>query len=278
MSIWLSYTKDRVAGNGVLQFGGSVGVRSLVLGARVSSCDRHLMEYAIHVVGSEPGAALVTMYEAQGAIINLRVQQRLTMMSGNRASIVLVKSGTLAFDARLQVGGRQILDFFMPGDVIPQDALTYSSSLSARALTPTSLLSLDRRNTEFSGDSVIGEFLLAQLESQLERANIHRLMIGRLGSEARLVSFLLMLARRMRRSPEGGWRIHVPMSRADIADHLALNPDTVSRLMSRLESKGLIARTGRHTIEIDDWAALALLTPAAEWIRGRSTYPQSRVA
>lgn len=41
-----------------------------------------------------------------------------------------------------------------------------------------------------------------------------------------------------------------PLTRNDMADFLALNADTLSRIMSRLKSKGLIAAIGRRRLII----------------------------
>ena len=51
------------------------------------------------------------------------------------------------------------------------------------------------------------------------------------------------------------------MSRDDIADHLVMNPDTVSRLMMRLAGKGLLERINRHSVKLLDVAQLGARTP-----------------
>lgn len=53
------------------------------------------------------------------------------------------------------------------------------------------------------------------------------------------------------------------MSRNDIADYLALNADTLSRIMSRLKARGLIAQTGRSRIVVPNWKSLCEESPVA---------------
>ncbi len=51
------------------------------------------------------------------------------------------------------------------------------------------------------------------------------------------------------------------MSRDDIADYVAVNHDTLSRVMMRLETLGLIQRINRHTVRIANIEKLSQLTP-----------------
>ena len=55
----------------------------------------------------------------------------------------------------------------------------------------------------------------------------------------------------------------LPFNRKDIADYLGLNPDTLSRIMSRLKAAGLIAHSERNRAVVRDFPALAARSPAA---------------
>jgi CRP/FNR family transcriptional regulator len=55
----------------------------------------------------------------------------------------------------------------------------------------------------------------------------------------------------------------LPFSRRDIAAYLGLNPDTLSRIMSRFRGV-LFSHTDRNRIVVRDFAALAARTPAAK--------------
>lgn len=67
-------------------------------------------------------------------------------------------------------------------------------------------------------------------------------MLGRKTAEERIASFLLDLFRRMGKADS----VWLPMSRTDIADHLGLTMDTVSRGFSHLKSEGIIALENSH--------------------------------
>ena len=78
------------------------------------------------------------------------------------------------------------------------------------------------------------------------------LLLGRKSAEERVVSFLLAVHRKY----GSGNTIELPMSRLDMADYLGLTIETVSRMMTGLTRRGLIAATGRHTIALRRIGAL----------------------
>jgi CRP/FNR family transcriptional regulator len=55
----------------------------------------------------------------------------------------------------------------------------------------------------------------------------------------------------------------LPFNRKDVAAYLGLNPDTLSRIMSRFRGV-LFNHTNRSRIVVRDFAALAARTPAAK--------------
>ena len=82
-------------------------------------------------------------------------------------------------------------------------------------------------------------------------------LLARKSAEERVASFLLSLARR--RGDDAADVIELPMTRLDMADYLGLTIETVSRIMTRLTKRGVIAAAGRHQIEIRRPASLSAL-------------------
>ena len=64
--------------------------------------------------------------------------------------------------------------------------------------------------------------------------------LGRKSAKERLVSFLLALAARVAADDDADSLLPLPMSRAEIADHLGLTVETVSRTFTALCKAGLI--------------------------------------
>jgi CRP-like cAMP-binding protein len=184
--------------------------------------------------------------EPQGEHIDLRPHQRLLHSDASR-DLIAVLEGTLAIEAVLPNGRRQILEFLLPGDMVTTTSLPLPpifSAVSIRAMTKASAVCLDHRATA-RAESVPEEYwemLFAQMQTQLARANAHRLMIGHLDTTSRVASFLLSIALRTCGATQSNLQFALPMSRDDIADYLAMNSDTLSRIMMRFEALTLIKR------------------------------------
>lgn len=198
--------------------------------------------------------------------IALRAQQRLARAAVSLGTTYLVLEGVLAIDVVACGGQRQITDFLASGDVVPPCVFLAPNTVSIRAITG-SVLGGQETLEESEGQprggpqSAANEALFFPMAAQLARGTINQIMIGTLDSEPRVASFLLIHAMRS----FGGWQANrllpLPMSRDDIADHLAMNRDTLSRIMMRFETLGLLERVNRHTIRILDFDNLTRLVP-----------------
>jgi CRP-like cAMP-binding protein len=207
-------------------------------------------------------ASLSCVPAASEEPILLRPQQRLTRTVISSRRPLAVREGVLAIDIVPGNRQRQILDFLMPGDLVPTSEYLCSGEVSIRALTAASMIRPHTEETTRPDTGPQGwEVLFGQLQSQLARTNIHQLAIGHHDAESRAATFLFGLTLRSKGIARAGMRLALPMSRQDIADYLAMNPDTLSRIMMRFETIGVIERINRHAIRIADIQRLGLLTP-----------------
>ena len=78
---------------------------------------------------------------------------------------------------------------------------------------------------------------MAATLASLDRAHDHMVLLGRKTAQEKIASFLLEMARRLAKSDH----FDLPMQRADIADHLGLTIETVSRTLTQLGRAGLIS-------------------------------------
>ncbi len=171
-------------------------------------------------------------------------------------------AGVLAFETVPPGGRRQVLDFLMPGDVIPTVVATGTPSYHIRAVTRASLRGYDSSCPPGTQDNPLQERdMLGRMCAHLARRNLHDIMIGQLEAEARAASFLIALAIRTHGALLPACHLALPMSRDDIADYLVINPDTLSRIMTRFETLGAIERHSRHAVTIVDPRRLLQRTP-----------------
>ena len=198
----------------------------------------------------------------QGDCLHLRPQQRVPLPPAN--TVIVLREGMLAIDAMPAKGKLQVLDFLMAGDVVSASTVLATPGVSLRAITSVSLVSLDPLAADRAApDHEFWTFLIAQCFNQLTRVNVHQLMIGRLETEPRVVSFILGLALRNAREDTQEISVALPMSRTDIANYLVINCDTLSRTMMRLCDCGVIERVSRHAVRVIDLDALRKKSPLA---------------
>jgi CRP/FNR family transcriptional regulator len=177
--------------------------------------------------------------------------QRYVWTAADSSSVVVVTKGVLAVDVTIPKLPRQILDFLIPGDKAPTALAASPRYLSLRAITDAALSRVARR---------AANAMLAPPLQQEMRAYRHLVMLGHLSTEARFATFLLDHAARMGLT-EPHQLLALPMSRDDIADYLAINHDTLSRIFMKFEKLDVIERVKRHAVRILDFGYLTRSTP-----------------
>ncbi|MGY2049399.1 helix-turn-helix domain-containing protein [Methylobacterium sp. JK268] len=177
---------------------------------------------------------------------------------GDRAAAVYrVVSGAVRTYRLLSDGRRQIDGFHLPGDIFGIEAGGERRS-GADAVTDT-LVGVHRRSDRDAlvrQEGPLAREVVASMMRALERAQDHMVLLGRKSARERVASFLLGLSERA----GAGGPVALPMSRADIADHLGLTMESVSRTLTQLEREGLIALPAhRRSVVLKDEAALRRL-------------------
>jgi CRP-like cAMP-binding protein len=156
-----------------------------------------------------------------------------------------VVSGAVRTSKILDDGRRQIGGFYMPGDFFGLEVAAEHSS-SCEAISNTAVLVFKRSAVlqRARRDGGVARKLWEITAAELGRAQDHILQLIR-SAEERVSSFLLNMAARGQTTNE----LDLPMSRQDIADHLGLTIETVSRTMTHFTAAGFIGLpTSRHVV------------------------------
>jgi CRP/FNR family nitrogen fixation transcriptional regulator len=166
--------------------------------------------------------------------------------------IFLVVSGVVRSCRTYQDGNRRIVAFHFPGELFGWSG-DLIHPLSAEAATDTLVLFLKRSTLLATAirDSRIASYLLAATTNELSRVQEHSLLLSRF-AKCRVATFLIDLSMRMA-NPK---YLYLPMSHLDIADHLGLKIETVSRTITELVKSGSIARASYRTLFLRDRASL----------------------
>lgn len=174
--------------------------------------------------------------------------------------VFTVTSGAVKLYKLLADGRRQITGFMYPGDFLGV-ALNDFYAYSAEAITRVVMCRYERTRLEglFDEYPLLEKRLLNITANELIAAQDQMLLLGRKRADERVVSFLLGLARRAQRRGLPAEPVHLPMSRADIADYLGLTVETVSRTFSHLKREGLIELEGSDQVRFGSRKNLELI-------------------
>jgi len=180
--------------------------------------------------------------------------------------VYVIGTGLALLETALADNRRQILTLFYPGDIvhaglIPPFPVPVLATATASEMWRMPLAVFESR---VGNAPQIALAVHRQLADKQSRDVLHIAMIGTLDGEERVASFLIELALRVGSPSANGVSFEIPLSRTEIADYLSLNPDTLSRIMSRLKSRGLVMQTGRGRALLPDWKALCARSPIAE--------------
>jgi CRP/FNR family transcriptional regulator len=151
------------------------------------------------------------------------------------------------------LGWRQVTGFSLSGDVLglePNEAPVYSVSAIALQDTLCCVVSIEALRTHMA-DPAFRDSVLAVMRRQSERERVLLVAVGSMKAAQRLAMLLLDLDTEHRRRGGADGPLTLAMSRSDIASLLGLTLETVSRLLSRFASVGLISVRQRRLRLID---------------------------
>lgn len=198
----------------------------------------------------------------EGAPLRRFLANEVIFLDGDAVDALLeVAQGVVRLCKLLADGRRAVLGFRYPGELL-ETGWARRHGTTAEAVTAV-VLRTSRR--PWADDTVAGapelhRRLSALLWAELDAAQANLLLLGRMTATERVAHFLLGLARRARADEP----VDLPMSRLDIADHLGLTVETVSRIISRLRRQGLIALQGTSRIRLLRPATLRALAGSDE--------------
>ncbi|WP_119165149.1 Crp/Fnr family transcriptional regulator [Algihabitans albus] len=188
------------------------------------------------------------------------------ILSSERLSdwpVLAICGGAMAVQTWLSDGRRSLSQLFLQADLIELRRSPRPFTGELFALRPTHLCALHGRTLDEIRwtDRSVSQAYDAQIADQTHILRDHCVNIGKKTPAERLASFLLELSGRAVDAADEldgkGGKLDLPMSHAEIADYLALQPETVSRVFARIADEHLITRPARNTTSILDAPELA---------------------
>jgi CRP-like cAMP-binding protein len=192
---------------------------------------------------------------------NLSPGQHLFVGSDRQSHVYLVRSGVLCLYSVLRNGRRQIVSFRFPGDFIaPDPGATHRFSAQALTICEIRQFPLTAFRKAMSHDGALLTRLYDLVRKDLSAACDLVCVLGQHDAEASVAAFLLDLDARLAPSEGADDLILLPMLRIDIADHLGLTHETVSRVFTAFKRRGFIQLIRGRRVRLENRSALVALT------------------
>lgn len=169
--------------------------------------------------------------------------------------IFAVKSGMYKTQIVDSLGNEHITGFHLPGELFGLDAIYSKKYMStAVSLGTSSLCAIDYKELETLA------LKLPSLQHQLLNLMSKEVQTSQslnvdLTAEQKLAAFIVALSARYKQRGYSEMRFHLVMPRRDIANHLNMAPETVSRLFKRFQTEGLL-EINRTDLNITNMPAL----------------------
>ena len=157
-------------------------------------------------------------------------------------AIYIVKSGMFKTYLISECGDERIINFYLPGEVIGVDAIADGKHLvSAMAVETSTLCAILVSEFEKQVSGFASNWLVKQACQEILRERQSFLISSRKHSaDAKVALFLLDLSARHRLLGYSFRSFKLNMPRRDLANHLDLALETVSRVVSRFQEANII--------------------------------------
>lgn len=170
-------------------------------------------------------------------------------------SLFIVQAGSVKVEKTLEYGTKHVSGFYFRGDLFGFDSIGNSIyGYDAVALETTRICKIPYEKLELLGSSIphLQKMITTLLAGKMNQVNNLLIDSRYLGADKRLLLFLKGLCERnLVSSQNRKGRIHLPMSKSDIASYLGIRAESLSRILANLQRQGVIRNYTKY-IEIDD--------------------------
>jgi CRP/FNR family transcriptional regulator len=162
----------------------------------------------------------------------------------------VVRSGVFKTVTVTPDGEEYVTGFYYPGEILGLDGqATGAHGDTAQALTSSTACHLDLEDLPSIWGLGAGASVLRLIAEHDRNESLLRINLSQSRADARIAGFLKLLMDRTERLGFDPKTLAMPMSRTDLANHLGLTLECVSRILSKWRKAGVID-TDRATMQI----------------------------
>lgn len=180
--------------------------------------------------------------------------ETLFSMGDQFEALFILRAGSAKSYLNSSRGDEQICGFYQPGDLIGVegfDTMTYPHSFKFLETSSVCRISMPEFNRAMADSSTMRLRLLQNMSHYLVHEQQLLLSVSKLSAEQRLANFLLDCSQRFKQRGLSQTVFNLSMTRIDIANFLGMAIETISRLLSKMQNKGIINVNGRKITLLD---------------------------
>lgn len=165
--------------------------------------------------------------------------------------VFAVKSGMVKSYRFDEAGTEYVQSFHLPGELVGLDAIyakRYGFTVEALDTTVMCEMNFEELQSLCSNVPSLQKQLFNLFSRDLYKSHVNPIEHFDQTAEQKLSGFLHNLLSRLKARGHSSLELHLPMSRRDIANHLGLAPETISRLLKKFQERGIINISNRRVI------------------------------
>ncbi|WP_019339406.1 cyclic nucleotide-binding domain-containing protein [Stutzerimonas stutzeri] len=168
-------------------------------------------------------------------------------------ALYVIRSGAVQSSTSNEHGGQQIVGFMLAGDFLGVSALydgSYTTTVTAMQSTSACRIPFGVLE-QFSGNSTLNRFLMRRLGHELQHSRLARLRMAAPRSKTRIAKFILHHMTVVASRGLSATRFRLPMARWQIANHLGLAIESLSRELAGFRAHGILEVRNREVVVRD---------------------------
>jgi CRP/FNR family transcriptional regulator len=181
---------------------------------------------------------------------DLRSGQPLYHQNDENRGVFCVSKGLIALRTHHLDGSSTLLRLAYPGEIIGFRSFLENRPhrTEARALLTSRMCNVARRDAQqvVHGNPSVLTRLASRCITEIDRNHDRIIAAAKVPNKQRLVDILQRLMTAHGTQAGDHLRMHLPLSRADLADLLGVQTETVSRLFKRIQQDGTFQVSGRE--------------------------------
>ncbi|QCU90506.1 fumarate/nitrate reduction transcriptional regulator Fnr [Thiomicrorhabdus sediminis] len=170
-------------------------------------------------------------------------------------SIFAVRSGVLKMYAYSDSGEEIIHGFYLPGDVVGFDGLLDESyQFNMQALDSTSVCNLpyDKLSDLSQQIPSLNQQIIAVMSKKLQFNRLHSELLIKRNADQRVAHFIWHMADRFKQRGYFYEEFRLNILHRDVAVYLGLTPETVSRILSKLNADNIVSWKKKQVMIFDE--------------------------